>query len=256
MPPRPPPPSPASTSSSATRSTGRTWRRTSPRRGRSPELFPPRCRCPVDARDRSGYYQGARTDSPHRHPENTMDRTSLATYAARLDLDTREAAAHAAAAGLVIGKHTDPTEGAREGLSADEAADIAAEDVSLIYVVEVAADVTIADVTGLTSLLAYVEECDDDTDLTSLPVFGGAEPRDTRLIYSWDETHLLVHSGHGRQIVAPADGARPPRPAPLRGGRPYGGRKTPHLQPEKPSLSSGPRPHRKHPRRGRAPGRV
>src|SRR3990167_327495 len=168
MPPRPPPPSPASTSSSATRSTGRTWRRTSPRRGRSPELFSHRCRCPVDARDRSGYYQGARTDSPHLHPENTMDRTSLATYAARLDLDTREAAAHrgpappAAAAGLVIGKHTDSTEGAREGLSADEAADIAAEDVSLIYVVEVAADVTIADVTDLTSLPAYVEECDDD----------------------------------------------------------------------------------------------
>ena len=104
-----------------------------------------------------------------------MDRTSLATYAARLDLDTREAA------------------------------DIAAEDVSLIYVVEVAADVTIADVTDLTSLLAYVEECDDDTDLTSLPVFGGAEPRDTSLIYSWDETHLLVHSGNGWQIVARED---------------------------------------------------
>lgn len=36
--------------------------------------------------------------------------------------------------GLTLGKYTDPTEEAREGLSVDEAREIADEDPSLIYV--------------------------------------------------------------------------------------------------------------------------
>ena len=41
---------------------------------------------------------------------------------------------HAEAHGITLSKYADPTEDAREGLSADEARDIAAEDPSLIYV--------------------------------------------------------------------------------------------------------------------------
>ena len=41
---------------------------------------------------------------------------------------------HAEATGRTLSKYTDPTEDAREGLSADEARAIAAEDPSLIYI--------------------------------------------------------------------------------------------------------------------------
>ena len=36
---------------------------------------------------------------------------------------------------------------------------------------------------------------DELIDVTSLPTFGGEEPRDTMGIWSWDETHLLVGEG-------------------------------------------------------------
>ena len=44
-----------------------------------------------------------------------------------------DAIAHAEAHGLPLSKYADPTEGAREGLTVDEAREVAAEDASLIY---------------------------------------------------------------------------------------------------------------------------
>jgi hypothetical protein len=32
----------------------------------------------------------------------------------------------------------------------------------------------------------------NENDLTSLPTFGGTEPKDLCYVWSWDETHLLV----------------------------------------------------------------
>jgi hypothetical protein len=47
------------------------------------------------------------------------------------------------------------------------------------------------------------EEIELDANiLTGLPTFGGAEPRDTRGIYSWDATSLLItEQGRGFVIV-------------------------------------------------------
>lgn len=49
-----------------------------------------------------------------------------------------DAIEHAELHGLKLNKYADPTEDAREGLTVDEARDIAAEDASLIWVEEVA----------------------------------------------------------------------------------------------------------------------
>jgi hypothetical protein len=37
----------------------------------------------------------------------------------------------------------------------------------------------------------------DGIDLTSLPMFGGAEPRSTAVIWSWDANNLLVTAADG-----------------------------------------------------------
>ena len=58
---------------------------------------------------------------------------SLATFAA--DHETYGAAIYdARKAGLILCKYADPTEGERRDLTDEEAADIAREDISLIYV--------------------------------------------------------------------------------------------------------------------------
>lgn len=62
--------------------------------------------------------------------------TNLIQYADQIGTTDLELAIRVARmADLVICKHADPTEGAREGLSVDEAIDIAREDVSLVYVI-------------------------------------------------------------------------------------------------------------------------
>lgn len=62
-----------------------------------------------------------------------MDKTNLIDYAH--DNETlRAAAERAIAQGLILGKYADPTEEAREGLTADEAVKVASEDASLVYV--------------------------------------------------------------------------------------------------------------------------
>lgn len=61
-------------------------------------------------------------------------RTSLTDFA-EFHETHRAAAERALSQGLTLGKYADPTEDAREGLTADEAADVAREDVSLVYVV-------------------------------------------------------------------------------------------------------------------------
>lgn len=48
---------------------------------------------------------------------------------------TRAAAERALSEGYALGKYADPTEDAREGLTADEAVAVAREDASLVYVV-------------------------------------------------------------------------------------------------------------------------
>jgi len=58
---------------------------------------------------------------------------SLTTFAA--DHETYGAAIYdARKAGLILCKHADPTEGERRDLTDEDAADIAREDISLIYV--------------------------------------------------------------------------------------------------------------------------
>jgi hypothetical protein len=72
------------------------------------------------------------------HPDrshHTMDTlpASLTDYAA--NHETYGAAIYAARkAGLVLCKHADPTEGERRDLTDEEAADIAREDIGLLYV--------------------------------------------------------------------------------------------------------------------------
>ena len=48
-------------------------------------------------------------------------------------LEAHAAIDHAEAHGLTLSKYADPTEGAREGLSVDEARAVAREDAGLIY---------------------------------------------------------------------------------------------------------------------------
>lgn len=64
---------------------------------------------------------------------------SLSDYARHKSLSIADAIADAIQTGHGINKHADPTEGERVGLTADEARDIAREDVSLLYVVYMAA---------------------------------------------------------------------------------------------------------------------
>jgi len=49
-------------------------------------------------------------------------------------LKGHEAIEFAATAGCTLNKYNDPTEDAREGLSVEEAEDVAAEDPNLIYI--------------------------------------------------------------------------------------------------------------------------
>lgn len=58
----------------------------------------------------------------------------LTVYAEQFD-SLRGALEDAIARGYRLGKHADPTEPARTGMSVDEAADIAAEDPGLIYII-------------------------------------------------------------------------------------------------------------------------
>lgn len=67
----------------------------------------------------------------------TSTRMSLAAYARLVDASTWLDAARAATAnGRKLGKYSDPTEPAREDIAADEAAVIALDDPSLVYVEE------------------------------------------------------------------------------------------------------------------------
>ena len=51
-------------------------------------------------------------------------------------------------------------------------------------------------VKNLKELLAKLREMTpaelNDVDMTSLPTFGGEEPKDTAGVWSWDEKNLLV----------------------------------------------------------------
>ena len=70
----------------------------------------------------------------------SSSRISLAAYARMIDASSWSEAARAAAAnGRKLGKYGDPTEPAREDIAADEAAVIALDDPSLVYVEEVGA---------------------------------------------------------------------------------------------------------------------
>lgn len=70
------------------------------------------------------------------------------------------------------------------------------------------ANAALAAAESLDELLDLLEEIDSEMlgycDLPGLPTFGGAEPRDTAGIWSWDETRLLVDDhkrGTGFAIV-------------------------------------------------------
>lgn len=63
---------------------------------------------------------------------------TLTDYIATLDdaTDYEDALGAAVEAGYRVNKYADPIEGPREGLTAEEAADVAAEDPSLIWLAE------------------------------------------------------------------------------------------------------------------------
>ena len=61
---------------------------------------------------------------------------------------------------------------------------------------------TIATVTNIDELCDYLNEHGTDgIDSTELPTFGGTEPADTRGVFSWDATNMLVERSSGWSIV-------------------------------------------------------
>ncbi len=59
---------------------------------------------------------------------------------------------------------------------------------------------------------------DYDSDLTSLPTFGGAEVNDTTEVWSWDTEHLLVSGG---QITVQVNGWTLQSRCPICGEAPF-----------------------------------
>lgn len=93
---------------------------------------------------------------------------------------------YARAEGLKLNKYADPTEGPRQGLTPEEAEEIAHEDPSLIWL-EVEAPAS------LSELCSRMRARDPSLgDWTSLPTFGGEEPDVTTGVWSWDHTHMIV----------------------------------------------------------------
>lgn len=100
--------------------------------------------------------------------------------------------------GLTLSKYADPTEGAREGLTVDEARDVAAQDPGLIWIDRIA---TAADLDALCAVLNDICEATAEgerpdygpyTTSKDLPTFGGSEPDETGGVFSWDASGLLV----------------------------------------------------------------
>lgn len=69
---------------------------------------------------------------------------------------------------------------------------------------------TIHSADSLDTLLATLEALSESHELTielerelaNLPTFGGVEPSDTRGVYSWDATRLLVPCGWGEWRIS------------------------------------------------------
>ena len=57
--------------------------------------------------------------------------------------------------------------------------------------------------TNLEELLKILTRLEDsrEVDMTSLPTFGGNEPKDTQGVWSWDATHMIVGTGSDYEIV-------------------------------------------------------
>lgn len=57
--------------------------------------------------------------------------------------------------------------------------------------------------TDLDELLNVLTAMEDsrDVDMTSLPTFGGTEPKDTAGIWSWDAKRMIVGTGSDYTIV-------------------------------------------------------
>lgn len=57
--------------------------------------------------------------------------------------------------------------------------------------------------TDLDALLGVLTEMEDsrEIDMTSLPTFGGTEPKDTSGVWSWDATRMIVGTGSDYEIV-------------------------------------------------------
>ena len=55
----------------------------------------------------------------------------------------------------------------------------------------------------LDELLDVLKSMQDsrEVDMTSLPTFGGVEPKDTSGIWSWDATRLIIGTGSDYEIV-------------------------------------------------------
>lgn len=52
---------------------------------------------------------------------------------------------------------------------------------------------------------ALSEQDRKNLDLTSLPTFGGAEPRNTEGIFSWDDNRLLIQDHNGMFMIVDRD---------------------------------------------------
>ncbi len=61
----------------------------------------------------------------------------------------------------------------------------------------------------LTDLLEYLasltEEANNRVDWSALPLFGGDEPKDTELVWSWDVNNLLVGTCRDDLEIVPRD---------------------------------------------------
>lgn len=79
------------------------------------------------------------------------DHTPAHGYAPVVTLEGREAIAYAAEHGLTLAKHADAVEDGREGLTVDEATEIADEDPSLIYILAAEEPAGVRVVTGVAS---------------------------------------------------------------------------------------------------------
>lgn len=120
-----------------------------------------------------------------------------------------QAIEYAEANGLTLNKHTDPTEEAREGLSVQEAKEIAAEDPSLIWVEEAAQEPLVVNFYGAESSRYGRagkhphEFCSEGEEFTA-GAYGAVQARANELAEAWGISVYATERGDDRERIAEA----------------------------------------------------